>query len=406
MLFHGINLMIFVVFLIYLLKVLRFGSNGITFRYTLVFYLGFAVIFGYLFSFLFKKKKKEILLLCVSLVLVLLTTESVLRFGVKKKLTYNENLGFPEYQSLYSQRSCLKSKKKSKPVERLYSYDPNSSRVESNVDFTYNHYYNNLGLRDDALEMAKRENEFRIICLGDSYTEGVGAPQDSSWVALLEKQLQSSDSTQFFNCINGGKAGADPIYNYINLKERLIRYHPNLILLTINNTDFSDLITRNGFDRIVDGKVNERYGPWWEPLYATSFIFRHIAMDRFHVTFQLLTPKQLEKRGDKAYELIEESINKTAKLAKENHSEFAVIFHPAVQELYARQTMMDYFVQHLMRTYDYKIIYLLPCLSNKMAKEGKEPQDYFWLHDRHFNCKGYELFATCVFEEISQIAFE
>jgi lysophospholipase L1-like esterase len=62
---------------------------------------------------------------------------------------------------------------------------------------------NGLGLRGELPDKKKKI----ILFLGDSFTEGAGAPVDSSVPELLRKYVVSNDSTS--DVLNAGIAGND-----------------------------------------------------------------------------------------------------------------------------------------------------------------------------------------------------
>ncbi len=70
----------------------------------------------------------------------------------------------------------------------FHTWPPNDEHeYHAPGEFRYTRMSNNLGLSEENIPEVKPANEFRIIGLGDSFTEGVGAPYDSTWVKQLEK---------------------------------------------------------------------------------------------------------------------------------------------------------------------------------------------------------------------------
>lgn len=397
---HLASILILVQCYLYVVEILKLGCNVISFKYTLVFYLSIAILLSYIYYFIIRVNRKKAVVTILISVLMLLTTEIILRFVVKNKQTYSEKRGERVYQSPYQQRTYLKNNEKPLRPDLLFRYEPNSIRIESCNEFTYEHEYNNEGIRDDDMSRLRGDNEVRILCLGDSYTEGVGAPQDSTWVQLLENQFTRDNPDKNINCINAGIAGADPIYSYY-LMQTLMGYQPDLVLLSINNTEVSEIIRRGGFNRIKNGKPNLKLGPKWEPFFAISFIFRHIAMDVFNYTFELKTKKRMEKEAVEAYDLLDESIHKMADLAQQSNAAFALIIQPTEPEIVYKETKLDAFVEHIAMTTDYNILYILPCMTRKMIESGEHLDQYFWQVDQHLNGRGYKILSECVYERLN-----
>ncbi len=66
------------------------------------------------------------------------------------------------------------------------------------------HRYNWLGFRGPEIS-EERQKKFRIVCIGDSFTEGIGADEEDSWPSVLGKNLPSSSEV-----LNLGDAGSAP----------------------------------------------------------------------------------------------------------------------------------------------------------------------------------------------------
>lgn len=73
-----------------------------------------------------------------------------------------------------------------------FTWPSNHSFVESNVFFEFNYKTNSLGFR--GAEFDTSNSKFRILCLGDSFTEGVGATYENSWPIQLESILSGNCS--------------------------------------------------------------------------------------------------------------------------------------------------------------------------------------------------------------------
>jgi len=62
--------------------------------------------------------------------------------------------------------------------------------------------------------------------------------------------------------LNGGVSGSDPFYSYYILRYKLLKYHPDLVVLTINKTDFDDFVCRGGDERFLsNGKIQTKSRP-------------------------------------------------------------------------------------------------------------------------------------------------
>jgi lysophospholipase L1-like esterase len=128
-------------------------------------------------------------------------------------------------------------------------WKPNSERVhdewiKDNPDFPkpYKHVYNRQGwIEDYDIELAKPPNTYRIFYLGDSFTEGTLA-MDQSIPSVVEQKLnelaQGKDIQ--FEVINTGTTSYSPTIFYVLTRYVLMDYAPDLIVVNVDMTDDFD----------------------------------------------------------------------------------------------------------------------------------------------------------------------
>lgn len=114
---------------------------------------------------------------------------------------------------------------------------PSSSYMLQTSEFKTIVRTNRLNLRDYEVS-PKRDNEYRILCLGDSFTFGVGVNLKNTYVKVLERLLNKE--SQRYTVINGG---GHPFltsqYNFLISKRLILK--PDLIICQIYiGNDFYD----------------------------------------------------------------------------------------------------------------------------------------------------------------------
>jgi len=229
-----------------------------------------------------KNWRKWLFSICFTFVLL----EIVLRM-MHNNQTYTESIG-QGYQSYFGRESN----------SWFLQWPANDTFTVDHGDFKYLYHTNELGFREKPVAMFKDTGLFKIITLGDSYTEGVGAAYDSSWPRFLERSLRDSQpNTAVFNA---GINGSDPFYAYITFKEKLAGYKPNLVISAVNATDVDDFFFRGGMERFkANGTLENRKGPWYEPLYKYSYVVRMVMVDFMRKRPQLfVTNKEFEATED------------------------------------------------------------------------------------------------------------
>jgi len=123
-------------------------------------------------------------------------------------------------------------------------------------EFNYEIRTNSLGFRDIEHPLAKATGECRILAIGDSFTEGQGAPFDQTWLSVLGRNLNRPESTHQFTMMVGGVAASDPFYAYRILVDKLLAYQPDLVMMAVHRNDVIDAIIRGGEERFLpNGRV-------------------------------------------------------------------------------------------------------------------------------------------------------
>ncbi|MFT5165481.1 MAG: hypothetical protein ACI8P3_000708 [Saprospiraceae bacterium] len=235
-------------------------------------------------------------LFIISTILFLFLGELSLWYVFKLGLSYKEkNANFYYVSPFVSTKHILATSR--------FTHLPNTTRLRVRPEFLYTDHFNSLGLREREIsDVLLGSQDVRILALGDSFTEGTGAHQDSTWLRLLEHHLQFQSPGKKILTINGGIAGSDPIFDYRRLTETFLPLKPDLVILSINNSDIFEISLRGGFERYRLGHVVNR-PPWWELFFASSLIFRGLTHAVFGYNLDLIKPskKQRQFQEDKLH---------------------------------------------------------------------------------------------------------
>jgi hypothetical protein len=281
---------------------------------------------------------------------------------------------------------------------------PYSVETEEKIEFSIDHHYNNLGFKGKDI-LAKETGEYRIVALGDSFTEGAAAPDGYSWPEQLHKMCSSADSN--INVINLGKSGNDPVFEYKALKDTFIKLQPNMVLLAINGSDISEIITRGNLVQrfYKNGTTHLKKGPWWEFFYAYSYIVRNFIHGVFGFDHLFISKKDYRNNKDPfcdAAKDLADCLQETYLYCSSKKINFYVVFIPEQYEMEMRS-----FGKCLGNTYNICKtnnipLVFLPTLYENKGMNNENAYKYYWTNDKHHNQIGYELLAQCVFETIKQ----
>ena len=279
----------------------------------------------------------------------------------------------------------------------FHLHNPESEFILDHTDFKYLYTINKNGIREVDFNKEKQKTAKRVLCFGDSFTEGVGAPYDSSYVRALEKQLKKK-STDFevYNC---AVTGSDPFYNYILLKEEMIDYDPDVVTFTINNSDLTDFIFTGGLERFKVDKVVTRKKPFFEPFFHYSHLVRFIAIEIMGYDWTLLNTKDNIKmltNGVEEYLKLFVQINE---ICETKGVEFLLIIQPHPVDILYPVGMYKYLIsmkENLIKN-NIKYIDLLPSLAEVM--NNSNIYQYSWKTDGHYNSSGYQILGEKIFSE-------
>jgi len=344
------------------------------------------------FAFIRKSSlRKNLTLFFTVLYLCIIAVEIILRMSGITSTYLEKRDGF--YQSPY----------KTQEMGWYHVWNPNSKHYLNTREYSYIRQTNSIGLSDKEFEICKPTGEYRIIGLGDSFTEGDGAERDSSWMKFLERRLKKEFPEQNFSFYNAGVCGSDPFFEYVLLRDKLIRYKPDLVIAAFNN-EVPEIIVRGGMERFLpDGTCRFRKPPSWEIWYAYSHIFRLIVHKLFNYDYSLMRPAVAKKEEEKAIRLFIDGITLFDDLAKKDSFSLLVIIHPNKSEV--KNHSFDYLdrIIKACKNQNVDCLNMLDYYNNREHISKKNSQFYFWENGGHHNAKGYEAFARGVEWKLKQM---
>lgn len=271
-------------------------------------------------------------------------------------------------------------------------------------EFSFYRTVNSLGFSDDEWKVPKKKGSFRVLCIGDSFTEGDGAHVDSSYVAFLRRELQKKYSN--VDVFNAGVCGSDPYFYYINLKDRLLQFKPDVVIMTISSHDlFQDIRTRGGLARFQEDKsLKFNQPPWWEPLYAVSYVSRiFFSIAGYDQIMQKENPSLKEKEINELMNLYKTMDT----MAHKNNFKFILACQTSLGEL---ENFDHYVDKDVLNIYNAskQFNHIKPVLLKEryltyMNNLHLKPKQLYWVNDGHHNAKGYEMMAKSLLPEVQII---
>jgi len=367
-----------------LIRFTQYGINSINHFTPFVFYAIIWLISIYSIKYICKndlKKRQNFLILSSSIFFIIGLAELFLRIlGVTS--TPSEKHIFGHYYSPYSPNQRYWIDKRTKDIT-----------LSSPPEFSYYRKINNEGFSDRNWNLAELKNKYIILTLGDSFTEGDGADADSTWQRFLERKI--NDTSIFI--MNAGICGSDPVFEYYLLTIRLLKYNPHLVIVNINHSDLFDIAIRGGFERFNGDRVIFKKSPWWEPIYAISFISRLFFRLRFDT--QLLDKKHKFEYAYESSLIIFNTIKKFVALEKKYNFKFLFVFNPGIEEVKKKLPLWKIYTKKL-RQNNIPVCNLLEYYSQKEI--AKDISKYYWPNDGHHKAKGYQLMSEGIYQALLQ----
>jgi hypothetical protein len=278
-----------------------------------------------------------------------------------------------------------------------YYYKPNWTHLFKQKEFEYTNTYNELGSREKPfIGFLNDTTSKKIVCLGDSFTEGDGTCYDSSWVRQFEKKINLK-SKHKIKLYNAGACGSDVFFSNKLLVNDLFKMNPHLVIECINTSDVLDVIKRGGNERFNDDRTTSgKVGPRWELIYKYSYVFRAIIHDFFDYDENLIKKSDYANKESKAIQMIKQKTIETALFCKKNGIPYVMFIQPIPADLKIYQTQPLHFINQLTELpYSVNLFEPMHKYYNIRSIEANS-----WDLNGHFNSKGYLVLGNIIYEEL------
>jgi hypothetical protein len=285
---------------------------------------------------------------------------------------------------------------------------------------------NSLNLRDYEIPQ-KSPGEYRVLCLGDSFTFGLGVNIPDAYPKVAERILTAA--VRPVRVINGGTQGnVDDARRF--LLEKGLSFEPDLVTLQVYiGNDFYDWQMKSETKAAAPGVLPPRPArrdflprakEFLRGLHWRTFEFVWNRLIQFPLVDDWLYRWNLryDNRGIflREYPPLEEGLlrselqglDKMHKLCKEKGIELLVILVPTKQQLFKKQFLND-------RKYDYKKPNALlrnfcnqkamPVLDMLEIYETLPPENlrsFYYNQDRHWTVGGHAFMGSVLAEEVKR----
>lgn len=328
---------------------------------------------------------------------------------------------------------------------------------------------NSLGLRDREYATVKPPGAFRLLMLGDSFTEGWTLPFEGVVAKQIERSL-AIRCRRPYEVINGGTASYSPLLEYLFLKEIGPRLQPDLVLLNFDMTDVHDDVVRkplarfdaNGFPLAVPADRRLQTAILMTPLgpspllraldpinelLKSSILYQRLRRSRVGQSLLgslSMTPERLEELGlvgniqhdvlaitrggsfpglEAAWADTGHYIVGIRDVARANGAAFALVVYPYAHQISATASLEGRrkfgmrpalyasdapfrVLEELGRREGFPVLNLKAHFKAAIeAQERDQTSQLYWPHDVHFTVHGAKVFAQGVEDGLAREGF-
>lgn len=277
-----------------------------------------------------------------------------------------------------------------------WSWPPNDTFTFDHGEFTYAYHTNRWGRRDRPLSEARTTNDRKVVVFGDSFTEGVGAPEDSTWVRSLERSIQAAGLR--WMAINAGMSGSDPVLDGIAFESRYRALDPDLVVQVVNRTDYEDCVFRGGRERLrADSTIQYRSAPWFHPFYRFSHLVRGVLRTALGMD-ELLVPRSRRRETlTRSVSHIAQATLRMDSICRADDVDFLVVHFPTGGDVDPDDPFPELSRALIEATPELRHITIAP---DAVGDHPLNDRPIAWPIDGHYNGRGYTLLGDVIFDEI------
>jgi lysophospholipase L1-like esterase len=334
-------------------------------------------------------------------VLILILTDSGIRVFTKKYRSYSENnYGWFYYSPFYDGASDVKIMLFGDSKSEYKTNPSNSSYTYKSVDFCFQHVYNEYGLRERKNMVKLFNGKELILTFGDSFTEGVGTTQDSTWQSILERNLNKLVSDKYF-VANAGVSGYDPVDTYSLCSLLSDELKPDYVILSFGTNDITDLIQRDKFE--LDDKSDNFFQPLGYYFYSWSYLFRVFSTCVYDYPELFMNEAKFKRKCTKSANLIAEISESVAAEGKTKSYKTIIVFYPVKYEMITGKYNMPEVqntIDELKNNPDILVVDILQFFNNTKESFIIPADILYWSRDGHMTPPGYRMWAEILSSEM------
>lgn len=238
----------------------------------------------------------------------------------------------------------------------------------------------------------------RILCLGDSFTYGLGAEKEYSYPTQLERLLNDNNSGREFKVFYYGIDGLSSSIIANTLSDNINKYRPDILIILAGCNDHWALYQSN-LSKVLKGeKINDSL------LRAKIFLYRFRAFRLIQLVFNEMADKIQDTKRDKSgtikfTNITDENLNRA--LIEYNYKKIIQVVNssnPGIRLFFQTYPVGVEHINKFIKTValDYKI----PIIEQDVIfSKLNEIKPFVASDGWHLNAKGYNLMAKNIYKK-------
>lgn len=257
------------------------------------------------------------------------------------------------------------------------------------------------GFRGPEVERDKPEDVLRIACLGDSHTFGSGVADDETWPAHLQRRLETRFPERRIEVLNCGVNGYDTLQEEHWLREGVLAFEPDLVLLQYYVNDAALLNPDGSRQKVRDFVLDltqPRREDWIMSLREHSkfvdLVFDGMYRRRGLEVYSELRSRPYREDGP-GWRAVRESLVRMRDLLAERGIDFGFALYPFLVRHGDEMTSHEAFEV----VSEFALEHGIDTLDAEPAFDGLDLGELrISMYDYHGNARAHELFARAVAE--------
>ena len=279
---------------------------------------------------------------------------------------------------------------------------PLSHDSGSTAEFRYDYRHNSIGFRDSEHALAKVAGTVRVLGLGDSFTYGVGAAFDESYLARLESMLAGRPGTHAkVEVIKAGIPRYFPEAERALLERYGLQFRPDVIVVGVLPNDVVD--THFGMDAVTvdtSGYLKTReakqLGAWGARLYRSSHLGRLVLRAYMNRSLRIPPDREIYRSGgpfEADWLTMEREYSRMAQLADSIGARLVLVHIPQRGPWGPESDYLPARLSQWAGAHGAQFLDVLPVM-----RRAPNPGQLYYPADGHCTPAGYAVVADALFE--------